>query len=231
MNDWFMDLVRERMELLGLKNSKQLAEHVGKPAPTVWRWLKGIQAPAYKDLTEVAEKLGINLPTTTVNETPNEYRTKADELKIFGTVAAGVAKVAEQELRVLTSPREAWKSSAYWSLIHGEVIYLEVDGPSMEPEYPDGCLLACAKPADPSAIKDFTPVIARIDTDVTFKLFRRSTDRAGRPEVELVPLNRLFDVQRYAPRDVHIDFIVLGFLNSWKFGVNLQPRGMILRES
>lgn len=203
-------------DLLGC--SQRAINTYRKPDGSQPNWL------IYKKLVELVE-------SDKVNETPNEYRTKADELKIFGTVAAGVAKVAEQELRVLTSPREAWKSSAYWSLIHGEVVYLEVDGPSMEPEYPDGCLLACAKPADPSAIKDFTPVIARIDTDVTFKLFRRSTDRAGRPEVELVPLNRLFDVQRYAPRDVHIDFIVLGFLNSWKFGVNLQPRGMILRES
>jgi SOS-response transcriptional repressor LexA len=140
------------------------------------------------------------------------------EITIWGRVSAGPCTLASQEPETLPSQAHAWQRSRYRNLTRGQVIFLQVDGESMEPQFPNGSLLACAKPATRD-LPDLTPIIARIGEECTFKLYRPTTDRKGNPEIELLPLNRTYRTTRHNPRDITIDYIALGVLNPWVNGI------------
>lgn len=156
-------------------------------------------------------------------------------LEVLGSVSAGVVSIAQEERRTIPGAAVHWRRSVYWHLVDAShpVCYLEVRGDSMEPEFPAGCLLACGRSAtqDPPPL---TPVVASIHggEEATFKLYRR-TRFNRRQEVELHPINRVYEVQRFdAAHFPRIDFVVLGFLNPWTRGAVVRggPKNIVLRE-
>lgn len=190
------------------------------PEPTVRTWEAALEVEGY------------SISKTRPSDV--EIAQTRDPLRVMGTVSAGVTRVAEQEIRVISGPSAAWSGSKYWGLTTGAVFYLEVTGDSMEPDYPNGCLLACAPSAvGAKDIPNFTPVIARVhdSDDCTFKLYRRTLNEIGREVADLIPLNKSHDLQRYRLRDVAVSSIVLGFLNPWRRGVSIEYRAPVLRDS
>jgi SOS-response transcriptional repressor LexA len=211
---------------------KKVAAVAGVSGEAARKWKEGTNKPRGTHLEKLMAFVG-EVPATPHSgaAVSGGATGEGEALKVFGVVSAGLTRVAEQEERVISSPSRVWKTSVYRKLTMNEVIYLEVKGNSMEPDYPDGCFLACAKPAvRMDEIPDLTPVIARVNDDATFKLFRVSYDRNGRKEVELLPINRSFHIQRFNWRDAVVDYIALGFINPWKHGLNSEPRSLVLRE-
>jgi SOS-response transcriptional repressor LexA len=220
---WFYEVLEAAKEKAGSRAA--LARALDTRHPTIMDWEEG-SVPGLDKFLQLLDYAGGDISRALPGYQDEPQR---PSIRVYGRVSAGLVTLAQQEERVVEGEDGAWKSSVYRKLTHGPIIYLEVSGNSMEPEYPDGALLACAKPSQRS-LPDLTPVIARVDESATFKLYRMSRDRSNRAEVELVPINRSYHIQRFAPSQVAIDYVVLGFINPWKHGVSSEPRMPILRE-
>lgn len=221
--EWFYEALKRGKERAGSRVA--LARALGVKHPTIMDWEDGA-VPGLDNALRLLEYAGSDLSLVLVSESlPQE------PVCIVGRVSAGAKSTAFEEPRRLDGISSAWKRSVYWPLCAaGLVVYLEVDGNSMEPDYPDGCLLACARPAG-GPLPDLTPVIARVLDQATFKLYSLGRDRQRRPEVELIPINRTYKVQRHDPKEVSIDYIVLGVANPWKHGVASEPKAPIFKDS
>jgi SOS-response transcriptional repressor LexA len=146
-----------------------------------------------------------------------------ESMPVYGSVSAGRVDLAVEEVENIDAPSTLWRDSVYRALTTGPVHYLRVRGDSMEPDFPDGSLIACARP-NTAQLPDLTPVILRHADDVTFKLFQR----AGK-DVLAVPLNRSHPVQQFRLRDISVDYIVLGTVTPYRQGTSASRR--ILRDN
>lgn len=220
-----MNLILSSLEAALAKAGTQraLAEILGTGHSTLSGWKNGVDMPAV-DFLKIVEYIGGDASRSM----PDWEDDTKGGLTIRGSVSAGLVTFAQADERVIEGPDGPWSTSTYRRLTHGPVQYVQVSGNSMEPDFPDGCILACAKPS--AKVPDMTPVIARVDDEMTFKLMAVTKDRRGKPEVELIPLNRTFRVARYAPEEVAVDYVVLGFINPWKRGVVSEPKAPVMRE-
>jgi SOS-response transcriptional repressor LexA len=207
-------LAKNAVEKAG--NSTKLAEKLELSRTSIERWLHG-GSIGLEDLDRLLRYIGGDLTRALPDYHP-EPETPPVEITIWGRVSAGPCTLATEHPETLPSQAHAWQKSRYRNLTSGQVIFLQVDGDSMEPQFPNGSLLACAKP-NTRELPDLTPVIARIGDECTFKLYRPTTDRKGTPEIELLPLNRTYRTTRHNPRDITIDYIALGVLNPWVNGI------------
>jgi SOS-response transcriptional repressor LexA len=155
---------------------------------------------------------------------------EAARIPVVGRVSAGLVNLAVEESGRFESADTIWKKSVYRSLTTGSTVLLEVAGNSMEPEFIDGSYVVAARPAT-SSLPDLCPVIARVGEEATLKLWRKSKNPYGKTEIELVPLNRTYDIQRYRPEEVVIDYIALGSVTPWQQGYQKQsPKPVLMRD-
>lgn len=229
MNDWsswFVPALKAFVEDCG--SQVAAAGKLGIPQTSISDYLKRRTEPKVGVIDKVMNALGGDLSRAL----PDWQGTSEPSIIIAGQVSAGAVVHAQEDPRILEGGLAAnWRQSAFWPLVDASrpLVYLEVRGDSMEPDFPEGSLLACGRPAGP--VPDLTPVIARVGDEATFKLLVRSRHR-GRQEVELHPVNRTYRVARFAPSEVVVDYVVLGFANPWKQGVVVQgPKHFVMREN
>ena len=184
------------------------------------RWIRGKQHPAFSELCEIAEKFGWQMGDVDAPPPPPEEEPEPPT-RLIGHLSdkdGTGAELVRGDARTIESLGEVWLRSKYHHLIAGsQIVYVEVRGKSMEPQFPDGCLLACSRPAT-SDLPDLTPIIATAEGRTTFKLHRVVQNAHGRREVELIPINRCLDIQRFKPREVSVEYVVLGFMSPWGRG-------------
>lgn len=211
------EVVQEGIALYG--SPRELGKALGVSRAAVEKWTTGSFPRSdvflrLLDLTRSAELKPLTPPAS---------------MRILGRVSAGIADIAVENSKEFSGAADVWRSSAYWPLVSGEVAYLEVSGDSMEPKFPNGSLLAVARPATRD-LPPLTPVIARIGDRATFKLFRRTQDRRGTPEIELIPINHpTHEIIRASPKEVTVDLIVLGQVTPWRDQVETR-RPTVFRE-
>ena len=132
-------------------------------------------------------------------------------VEVLGQVAAGSVTMEGTKRYTVEVAGNSWRTSRFWPLTHGRVVFLEVAGDSMTPDYQPGSLIACRAPVDPRRLPDATPCIFREGADgSTFKLLRRVKTR---PETVVAePLNRAHQIIPVTDR-TRIDYVVLGSIN------------------
>lgn len=190
-----------------------LSEAIGVSRTAIVNWQDG-GIPRVDAYAKLLKYIGGDLEKAQPSYEPAER----DTLTVLGDIAAGTVMLMEEKVETVPGLRSIWKESRYASKVQGEIRYCRVSGDSMEPGVPDGSYLAIGRPAT-GQIDDFTPVIARIGEDATFKLWQKYTDIRGNTLVYLFPINyHNHNIQSYDPDDVLIEFIVLGVLNPWREG-------------
>lgn len=139
-------------------------------------------------------------------------------MEIIGQVSAGSAQFREVPPEHLTFDVKEWKPARLWPhtrpLDDGrDGTFIRIVGNSMEPNYPDGALLACRLPG--SVIPQGTPAILSIlaRNEQTFKMISVRYEGKKAKEIIAVPINREHTLQYYKPKDVEIQYIVLGFVH------------------
>lgn len=130
------------------------------------------------------------------------------DLEIEGTVTANSGVFSsDDERRSISGGFVGYlRDSRLYSATTGKTAFIKVAGNSMSPSYPDGCLLVCRRPINGKDVPDNSPVIARVNGDMTFKLIQR-IDKL----VNLVPINVAeHKVGTYKATEVEVDWIVVG---------------------
>lgn len=132
-------------------------------------------------------------------------------MRVEGQVSAGEVRMAGTRRREVRADPQAWRGSRLWGMTHGEVVFLEVEGDSMAPEYETGDLIACRAPVNPRDLPNRTPCVFRDGGDRhTFKLLMRPTNSTA---VLAQPINPAYAPLLFKPHEVlHVDFVVLGKL-------------------
>jgi SOS-response transcriptional repressor LexA len=183
---------------------KRFAHLCGYEPTSVGRWLDAISDPGSDTVADVVKKLGGDIGRALPDYTPEALQ----PVVVWGRVSAGTVRWADQDGVAHDTLLDVFEHHPFRRYTEGQIIYLSVDGNSMEPDYPDGSLIACARAAS-SNLPDMTPVVARAKHhEATFKLYLDAGE-----EVVLLPLNyREHRPQRYRKHVVIIDYIVLGHI-------------------
>lgn len=212
--DWFYNCLTDYLKRVGTQ--KEAAYRLGVSQSMLSGYVRRDNVPSVAFADRLLREIGGDIRRALPDYEPDGP--PAQPLTVHGRVSAGRVNLAVEETHTFPSINDAWRESIYRQFTTGPVTYLTVHGDSMEPHYPDGCLLACARPAT-RELPDLTPVIARAGDGATLKLYRLGRDRRRQPEVELIPINfPQHDIQRFAPGAIEIDYIVLGFINPCKHG-------------
>lgn len=184
-------------------NQSELARRLGTTQPSVNSWCQRVYAPSRGNVLALEKILGLQggsvpLPTPSIT--------------VLGQVAAGAVTLQGEKIYTVELCAAAWKTSRLWTLTTGEVVFLEVDGESMSPEYQSGELLACRAPTDPKRLPDRTPcVFHEQGGGYTFKLLRRVGH--GRTESMVAePINSHHRLIHLSER-MRIEYVVLGHIN------------------
>ena len=233
-NTWFTTALKREMLRRGLRTQAELAEVLGKPSASVSRWIRGKQSPAFDDLSDIAGRLGWRMGDADPLPKTTRVKRQKPPATVIGHVSAedgANADFARDDGRTFESPDKVWEKSPYRHLVaNSPIVYFDVQGESMEPDFPHGSFLACARPATDD-LPELTPVIARARDQMTFKLYRATRTALGHPEVELVPVNQCIRTLRFEPHDVVVEYVVLGVVKPWShvIGLQLQPAAARVR--
>lgn len=208
--------VREHLQRVGRGGGRELAEAAGLSPSVLSRFANGDVADVtlttgVKLLNALRGNFAMALPgyEFVVGEDPTPT-----SVEVLGQVAAGSVTLEGTKRYTVDVDGHAWRTSRYWPLTHGQVVFLEVSGDSMTPMYRDGDLLACRAPVDPRNLPDRTPCVFTIRGEgSTFKLLMRA--RGGYLVAQ--PLNAAYKAIVFTAEDKpRIDWVVLGQINLGK---------------
>lgn len=220
---WFQSIIREQIDRRGARGGlAALAREWGIDHTVLIKWRDGSE-PGLKNVELVLAKTGGDMRRAL----PDWESEKGETIEVLGQVAAGQTMVAYEERRTMDASTGPWRHSAFWKHTTGPVVFLEIHGQSMEPDFRDGSFIACRRPADARKIPSLAPCVFRVGEEVTVKCFQ-----AGTPGfVAGVPLNRSQEVMFFREWEVSIDYLVLGVLDPWRKGARVQPRAMLMEDS
>lgn len=207
----FAELIAEEIEARGGDRgaAKQLADYLGEPTSQVYRWRDG-QEPRFATALAVLERIGVEpgriFDRWAVGEGP-----PARVVQVEGQVSAGVVRMAGTRKREVRADPDTWRESRFWGLTRGALVFLEVEGDSMWPEYAPGDLIACRAPVNPRELPNRTPCVFRDGSDGhTFKLLVRPANSTA---VVAQPVNPAYPALLFqAHEPLHVEFVVLGKL-------------------
>lgn len=233
--EWFVPLLKKFIEKAG--SETRAAKELGVDQKTINNLKLGITKRPRLDLAEeLLKRMDGDISRALPDYEPDYEK---QPVTLLGRVSAGYATLAVEDPQRIPDFKNIWERSRYRCITTGEVVMLEVQGDSMEPQFPDGCLLAIARPS--GEIPNRTPVIALVKgEEATFKIWSLQKNAYGQEQVMLYPLNPTHEVQQYRRGDVIPLYIVLGEINPWKHGVvsNGPPppthkpaNALLLRES
>jgi len=206
----FADLIIKAKEIAGSRLA--LAKALGVANATVIGWEKGADpgSEKYQRLIDYVEKRPAVLEPHIVYDHEQVEHVDREEQGFFisGQVAAGKVTFAGEDQHVI-SLGSLWAKSRYWPLTTGQVIFVEVHGDSMAPQYQAGEILACRTPANAMDLPNGTPCIFQEGEEdgFTFKLLHKTE---GHAYVIGQPLNPAFDVVMFKAKQVRIPLVVVG---------------------
>jgi hypothetical protein len=210
--EFFSSLVDEAIRKAG--GQRMLAEKLELGLATVSAW-RGEGLPRLDSFVKLLDYVGGDIRRALPGWEADAQGKALVEAPLLGRVAAGTARYSAEDGRTIVVSPQDFRRSRWYHCTRapqsGRAIeWIQVDGASMEPEYPDGCLLACRPPADPANLPSGAHAILRTRAgDMTFKVVQfRGTGRNR--ELCAVPINRLYEVQFFPLGEVEIDWIVLG---------------------
>lgn len=179
MRKW-RDIIEDQYQRAGGRYGAalKLSKKMRVLPPTLNKWLAGTEAK-FDAGVKALENIGWDF-----DRARPDYIPTAERSEVCGRVKAGTAEFVE-ECKLSFDPLDnAWRRSKYAHLITPGQCYVEVDGNSMSPDYPDKSLIVCGA-WNGQPLKKQTPVIARVGIDsYTFKLWSVS-----RGTVVLLPIN------------------------------------------
>lgn len=202
--DWFIPLLNEASRRPGW-TQRRVADALGISEGSISKYDKEGSIPNARTAIRLLELMGGDISRAFPDYEPPVN----GEIEIAGTVTAtaDTFSVDDAKRSIPGGIVGYLQSSRLYGATHGKIVFLGVNGNSMEPEYPNGSLLICRQPASPAQLPDNTPVIARINGESTFKLLQRIDEKT----MLLVPLNvREHRVQSYPAKEVQIDLVVIG---------------------
>lgn len=200
---------------LGIKkaggNSTKLAEALGVSRTAVEKWMSGTEMRA-GNFFGLLRYVGGDPDRALPDYQPPVRAEVPVEGKV--TATSGVFS-SDNERRVVPGGLIGLlKDSRLDSITHGAPVYIQVNGNSMAPDYPDGSMLVCKRPTSLREMPHNAPVIARVDGDLTFKYYQRSGNF-----VHLFPINSTeHTVQTFEARKVEIDYVVVARFVINEFG-------------
>lgn len=225
--EWFAEIIDRELEKRG--SMVALAKAWGMDRNSLENWRTKSSFPRLDHVEKVLAMVGGDIRRALPDFVPVVMNEEL--LSVFGKISAGVVQPAIQESAKMETTDSIWKKSRFRSLTTGKPILLEVQGHSMEPEFPDGSFVVCAKPAT-NKLPEYTPVIARIQDEATLKIYHKTKDARGNAEVELIPINPSFKTLRYIPEEVSVDYIALGTICPWQQGYTKQTeKPLLMRDS
>lgn len=160
----------------------------------------------------------------------NGRKTPVGGALLLGSVNAGTSTVAVED-PVWIDVDGMFSGVAVWDVTEGDVALLRVLGSSMEPDFPDGSLIAVRRPR--FRPPDGTPVVLETENgSATLKLLYVQVDSKGEVRtVTGVPLNsREHGVQFFNPEDVRVSWVVLGLAHGVRGGAISRPSKRPVRE-
>lgn len=194
-----------------------LADRLGIVPATIIGWEKGSDP-----MSEHRRKLEEFVASADRNYMPllQVQESAENEIFISGQVAAGKVSFAGED-QYFKTLQSLWGKSRYWPITTGDVIYLEIVGESMAPEYLPGEIIACRAPQIRAQdIPSGTPCIFQEsdEDNFTFKIMRHGQSN----EVIGQPLNPEFQFVIFSRELVQVPLIVLGKVQLAKSSM-LQP--------
>lgn len=214
--DWFKSWINAVIAAHG-DNESRVADLLGhKGTSQVHRWALGQEPLLYK-AADAFGKLGGDIRRALPDWEPDHALTRPAGF-IIGAVAAGTARfAAAEEPREVTVAPDSFLRSPWFAYTRApesgrRIEWVQVSGDSMEPDYPNGSLLACRPPSNPRELPDGAHVILRTAAgDMTFKMAQFKGTGKHR-QIIAIPLNRRHDVQFFDAAEVTIDWVCLGMI-------------------
>jgi hypothetical protein len=224
---WFSDAIDAYMRDTKLGES-ELARRLGVARQTLNAW-RGGRMPEEPRQVEMLTKMGGDIRRAFPAE---RVSGPMPAMSILGTVQAGSSTMTLQEVETHTDLNFLWQRSSGWVHSKGPVSYIRVTGDSMDPVYPEGCIVAVREPVSMELPKSTPVVFLDLATQSsTLKLFQRRTIR-GKDAIFGVPINPRHDAMIWSPKDVRIQFVVLGKAEPMSGREIRQNAGsMIMREN
>lgn len=209
-------LIEAAKKKAGSRNA--LARVLGVAAPTIIEWeegggIKSTNADALRAFLGEDSSLAPRADNTEVVAAIPQYA-------ILGEVAAGACVELLSDPVLIDGPRHVWQRSTLWAHGTGPTHYLRVRGDSMDPEWPDGTLVAVRAPATPiEMLPDLAPVVFADQLrpgEHTFKLLQveyAPRDRAKVRAILGIPVNRTHRTIVWRPGEVSVKFLVVGAIH------------------
>lgn len=201
---WFHRLLVDHADKLG--GQKALADKLGVGKSLVNSWLAGGKVETALQIEEVVRALGGDISRALPDYEPDAV----GNITIEGRVTANSQRYSsDDEKREVEGGLLGYlKTSKLFGLTTAPTCFIQVEGDSMAPDYPEGCLLVCRRPEASRDLPQNTPVIVSVDGggDRNFKMLQRVDGYTN-----LVPINvRSHDVQTFKTKDVRVEWVVIG---------------------
>lgn len=225
---WIDDLIEAAKERHG-GSLRKLAEAMGIANSTLAQWDSGTNRVAFERLEKLLKLAGGDIHRAMPgHETPGPMQS----LEVMGSVQAGSASATFQLDEHHDSLDFLWAKSSGWPLSKGPVKYLRVVGDSMDPIYPESCIIA-VRQWNGLELPRSTPAVLydKLTQSSTLKLYQKRV-RAGRVAIFGVPINPAHEAMAWKPSDVEIQFVVIGKAEPLS-GREIRQNGnrMVLRDS
>lgn len=228
--NWFGDALRQYMVAKAIATGEALADNLGENKATVHRWLNGLSMPKNTKLVRILKDIGGDIERALPDYVPPGPMAP---LQLVGTVQAGSSQFTQSELEIEESLNFLWSNTSAWHCSTGPVQYVRVIGDSMEPIYPEGCLIAIRNWRPGASVPHSTPVIFIDETtkSCTFKLYQER--RRGKITLLIgVPINPRHEALVWKESEATVHKIVLGKAEALSAREIRQNLGaMIMRDS
>jgi SOS-response transcriptional repressors (RecA-mediated autopeptidases) len=191
--DDFATRLKRFMFLKGVRQV-DIAERTGINKGNISRWMRGENVPYGENLYKLAKALGVTVDELLGREEPPISKLtipSAQKVDVLGSVSAGIPIELQEDII----------GTIYTNSDKKGLFAVKVKGDSMSPRIMDGDTLLVRSQ---DTAEDGDLVIARIDNEVTCKVFKRSHNT-----VTLVPFNATYAPLVYSGQDIE-DLHILG---------------------
>lgn len=207
----FINYIKNHFENSSM-SERAFAEHIDIPHSTFRSWLDDrASEPKIDTVERIIKRLGGSFDRALPGWKPdiNLIKAHAQPVKLHGEVAAGAASYSQSPVEDEDVLENTYRDSDIHRFTTGEIAHVRVKGDSMEPQYPNGSLLAGSPPkVKKELIPHGTPVVL-IDRfgDTTFKEFQYNRQYK---RIIALPINPAYETQIYKLDDVEVQLIIIG---------------------
>lgn len=195
MYDWMRLKKLKTIRKQSGETQAEVADAIDVPLGTYRNWEQLIHSPRTEELIKLANYFGV--PTDSFFDRENRVSSGAVRINVYGTVPAGVALEAIEDI-------DGWEEIPQeWTIGGREYMGLTISGDSMSPKYLDGDVLIIQ--IQPDCYSGQDAVVFVNGHDATFK--RVQKDNEG---ILLKPINPNYEARFYRYDDAENPITVLG---------------------